>query len=113
MAFFKIIFYPPKGENNSPLSTLQSLCNFKEQSGFLHKLNLLANTSTSTWTHKWLEHFEGIYQVRQGNFRCYFMLYGNRMIVSYCCPKHRREADKNDLRQAKDNINDYLDGEKK
>ena len=107
MANRNIIYHPKSGDKHSPGTLLGSLCNPNEQAHFLQKLELLATLETSAWHFPWLEHLNSFYQVRQGNYRMYFDLVNNDIIVVHVCRKVARRALQNDLDRALNNLRDY------
>jgi mRNA-degrading endonuclease RelE of RelBE toxin-antitoxin system len=106
MANRNIVYFPNEGKH-SPVILLKSLCNNSDISHFLNKLEQLAELDTASWNFSWLEHFKGLYQVKQGNFRLYFQLIRDEIVVSHVCRKVGRTARPQDLERAKLNLKDY------
>jgi hypothetical protein len=81
VANLNIVYYPENGKH-SPVTLLKSLFT-------------------------WLERFQNMYQVKQGNFRLYFEIIDGVIVISHVCRKVRMKALKQDLNRAKLNLQDY------
>ncbi len=107
MAITNIIYFPAEGDKYSPVDLFKTLCDVRGKVHFTEKLEMLRELGTSHWHFKWLEHFDDIYQVTQGNFRLYFKIINGMMIVCHVCRKVSRKAKPEDLHRAKLNLQQY------
>ncbi len=106
MTNLNIVYFPGEGKH-SPITLLKSLCSHSEIVHFLEKLDLLSELEIGRWQFTWLERFQNMYQIKQGNFRLYFEIIGEEMVVSHVCRKVSMKAKKQDLDRAKLNLQDY------
>ncbi len=102
-----ITYYPKKGENNSPVDILLNLCNVKERAHFIEKLELLSSLDSGLWNFKWLDYFNHIFQIRQGDFRLYFDILDNKIVVCHVSLKSTQKAKVEDLNRAAINLQAY------
>jgi mRNA-degrading endonuclease RelE of RelBE toxin-antitoxin system len=107
VAGLNIVYFPKEGNKHSPIFLLDSLCSTNEIAHFKVKLDQLSELETGFWNFKWLEYFQNLYQVTQGNFRLYFEIIDENMVVSHVCRKVGRKARSQDLERARLNLRDY------
>ena len=106
---FKTIFYPAQGERSSPVDLLFSLCDENDQANITSKLKLLEETPRREWKGlKWLKDVQGMYQLRQGDFRVYVHIEKNYIIVTHICRKFGQTAKPKDLRKGQANFEKYI-----
>jgi mRNA-degrading endonuclease RelE of RelBE toxin-antitoxin system len=110
MPIWDIVFFPAKGVRNAPTEKLRAICNAKERSHFREKLGMLQELEHKDWDFKWLKPVLPFYQIREGNFRGYFKLDGNKIVVLHFCRKVADEAKEKDLRIASNNWARYEKG---
>ena len=106
MATWKIVFYPPAGNRNSPVDALFDLCNQTEQALITEKLSVAREFEPWEWPN-WIKLVSGIYQIRSGDFRIYFDLDDNSIVVTHICRKTTPKAKTKDIAIAKNNFARY------
>jgi phage-related protein len=92
-----VIFYPDIGENNSPIDFLHAYCTKSDYAHITAKLELLATSESKYWQYKWLKKVGKHLQIRQGDFRIYFHLKDDKLVVIHACRKRSQETDDRDL----------------
>jgi hypothetical protein len=107
MTQLSIIYFPEEGNKHSPTGLLTALCDERDIEHFIEKLETLCELGVGNWPFKWLEHFQDMYQITQGNFRLYFGIADNKIIVCHVCRKVGRKAKTKDLTRASLNLQDY------
>ena len=102
---FIIEFYPAEGDRHSPYDILLAQCETNDQIHINKKLEHLGDLPQKEWVNtKWLKIIEGMYQIRQGNFRVYFQTHNNLIIVCHICRKRSKDTKIKDIYSAQNNI---------
>ena len=107
MSNLDIRYFPEENSKHSPIGLLVKLCSEKDIEHFVEKLEMLGELGVGNWSFKWLEHYDNLYQVTQGNFRLYFEIIEGKIIVCHVCRKVSQKAKTEDLNRAKINLQDY------
>ena len=106
---WNVIYYPPKGENNSPEDILYSYYPV-DQNKITRSLTTISNLEMYHWPPKWVKLIKNIdlYQLTAGDFRAYFGISGKNIVVCHICRKRSQEAKDIDLNRANINFNKYV-----
>jgi hypothetical protein len=107
MPIWNIQYFPPKGERNSPVDSLNTRLDVNEQANFVERFLKMSELEMTEWAHDWRKHIGVIYQLTAGNFRAYYGIRGRLIIIVHVCRKVGRTARKQDLRIAEQNLVDY------
>lgn len=107
MSIKKIEFFPSQGHRNSPEDFLLTFCSDEESASIIGKLNKLREIPMRNWPKKWAKPVDEFKQLRHGDFRAFYQVIDNNIIVFHICRKVGNRIKKKDIRIARANLNDY------
>ena len=104
-----IIFFPPKGNPNSPYDYITGLEKQGERANILHRLNFMRQTDVVDWPHGWIHKISSkIYQLTSGLHRIMYILDGSTVVVLHACRKVKRKTHIKDIQIAESHYSRYL-----
>lgn len=114
MPIFEVYYYPPAGQNHSPVDVLHNpkIIQSSDAINIENHINALASLPRMGWPPKWVKPVKGLDQLTVGNFRVYILLDGKRLVIYYICRKTSQKAKDTDLNHARNNLQDYYDNKK-
>lgn len=107
MRIWNILYFPPKGERNSPIDNLRTRLDADEQANFVERFLKMSELEMTEWAHDWRKRIGAVYQLTAGNFRAYYGIRGRQIIIVHVCRKVGQKAKTQDLGIAEQNLIDY------
>ncbi len=106
MAFWRIKFFPPIGENHSPEDFIEQIQPADDAARIVNSLKTISELKPIEWQN--VKRFQNIYQLTCGSYRLYFDIDEDRLIVvCYICRKRSQKSKKKDLDQVQRNLQNY------
>ena len=109
---WQILFFPPRGERNSPIDFIKDLNQSSVQASILHKLQSLSERDFAGWREfRWFKKFKGeIYQITEGSYRVMCCLDDRTIVVVHAFRKKTQQTKKKDINRAQSHCHKYRKG---
>lgn len=109
MAFWQIVFYPPKGERRSAYDFILSLPAV-EQAAVTHRLGTMRSFHFADWPGGWFNQLEGkVFELYVDQYRIAFCLDDRTIVVLHAFEEDRQRTHPRDLDTAIRHYNRYLE----
>jgi phage-related protein len=108
---WEIIFYPGRGEKDSPYDYILKLADKNEQAQINHRLEFFRNNEISDWPHLWYHKLvDKIFQLRANNSRIMYFLdsKSKKIVLIHACKKVGQKARSEDIKRAIKHYKDYI-----
>jgi phage-related protein len=106
---WRVIFFPPSGENNSPYDYIRDLSDASEEAQIWHRLDVMSKLKIGDWSHRWIHKIvDKIFQLSAGDNRLMFCLDEGAIIVLHACRKGKRKTRRVDIQKAQSHYDEYM-----
>jgi len=106
---WKVDFFPPSGEDDSPYDYILGLSSKKEQGQIFHRLETMSKLEMADWpslkVHKIVDK---IFQLPAGANRALFCLDSGTIVVLHACRKAGRKTKPADIQRAQIHYAEYM-----
>jgi hypothetical protein len=109
----RIVFYPARGEPNSPADFINAIEDKDEQELLRSRLKLLSVREPFQWSFGWCKHYNKIYQLRTDKHRLILYVENEELVVLHAFKKQSKGTEKTDINRWKKHLKSYLDAKKK
>jgi len=110
MTYWRVKFFPPSGERNSPHDYVVNLADENDRAMILLRLERMQQHRKVDWPPAWINHMGGkIWELYARGHRLMYCLDSGTIVILHACKKVSNKTRERDLNIAKNHLARYLD----